>query len=140
MARRTYRCAADTDRTKHVIVHTLSCVTLQNDCLSLPSTSLFTVEKHLAVRMFSALSCTAHSHWHEFRFISGARELTRVCQTEGDRTRLFAVPLKSRWCAFHVVQRYKHTSSQFRTQRHHVHSLFERKDLRRCCATHCTSR
>ena len=36
--------------------------------------------------VFSPLSCTAHSHWHEFRFISAVHSFTQVCQTEDDWT------------------------------------------------------
>ena len=58
---------------------------------------------------FPALSCIAHSQWHEFLFISAAH----ISSVNSDRSVIghncLAVPLNTSWCTIHIVQLYKHT-------------------------------
>ena len=64
------------------------------------------VDEHHATRVL--FSVVMHSFWHEFRFtgwLSFKVESTWSDGRNGHRSSI--VPLKSQWCAFHIVQRCK---------------------------------
>ena len=95
--------------------------------------------KALPHECFSGLSCTADSHWHEFRLISVPHQSTQDCLTEGSRTQLFGRAIEQSLVRFPHCATYKHTFislfSASYTKDITYNFLLERKDVRRCCAT-----
>ena len=62
----------------------------------------------LFVQRFHALRTGTHSCLNYF-LRSTFFKWTQICQTQDDRAGCSTLPLKSFWCGFHIVHRYKHT-------------------------------